>query len=230
MAAGGTEATPESYLVTCPSCCAVYDAALAVFCSCIVSVRTPACPGCGACLCTQPKERQRAFWAGAPPSLWQQRLAQNRPREAGGVFRPAEPLDTRRPLVLIADDEPDALRVASRLIRSFGYGVIPARDGEEAFAAALRFCPDLILTDAMMPHLDGRALSLKVKADPALAATKVVLMTGLFLKDAQKSEAYREFRVDAYLRKPVRPEELEALLGRLLAPASPSQRTDPTAE
>ncbi len=207
----------ESYVVKCPRCGGSFDAVAGEFCSCLVTVRTPSCPHCGGCFCTMPKESFHAFWSAAPPSLWAKRLSrhssQKGPRQASRAF-----LDLRRPLVLIADDERDTLSVASGLVRGFGYGVISTEDGQEAFDTAARFKPDLVLADAMMPKLDGRQLSLRIKNTPGMTGVKVVIMTGLFTKEQHKTEALTKFQADAYLRKPVRPGELNTLLVSLLGP------------
>lgn len=156
------------------------------------------------------------FWSTAPPSLWARRLNQrSQNKRCNG---PGVPIDLRRPLILVADDDRDTLAVACMLLKSFGYGSVPSQDGQEAFEAALRFKPDLVLTDAMMPRLDGRKLSARIKGLPELARTKVVIMTGLFKKEQHKTEALKEFQADAYLKKPVAPEELRALLFSLAGP------------
>ena len=148
--------------------------------------------------------------------MWAKRL--RRHSKNGSCQASSGFLDLRRPLVLVVDDECDTLSVAQRLVRGFGYGVVPAEDGQEAFEAAVRFKPVLVLADAMMPKLDGRRLSLRIKNTPELAKVKVAIMTGLFTKEQHKTEALKEFKADAYLRKPVRADELKALLLALLGP------------
>lgn len=206
--------TGETYDIPCPACSKPFDAAAAESCSCLISVRTPACPACGACFCTLSPERQKAFWSAAPPSLWQRRLTRKKGEEGPGK------MDLTRPLVLIAEDEPDTLKVAYALVKRLGYGVIPATNGQEALEFALQFRPDLVLTDAMMPKLDGRQLSLRLKRGETTGATKVAVMTGLFTRQQHKAEILRDFQADAYLKKPVNPKELQELLERLLGPAT----------
>lgn len=218
-----TETAAESYIVKCPRCANSFDAASGAFCSCLTTVRTPCCPHCGACFCALPKASLQAFWSAAPPSLWAKRLSRHA-KKKGACQNSSSFLDLRRPLVLITDDECDTLLVASRLVGGFGYGVVPAEDGQEAFEAAVRFKPDLVLADAMMPKLDGRRLSLRIKNTAELAGVKVAIMTGLFTKEQHKTEALKEFKADAYLRKPVRPNELQAMLLALLGPPAKRPR------
>ncbi len=211
-----SEPTAETYKVKCPQCGKEFDAAKHPLCSCLVAVRTPSCPSCGGCFCALPDRERQRFWSGAPPSLWARRLNQRFQKKGCGA--PDAPMDLRRPLVLVADDERDTLAVACMLLRSFGYGSLPSENGQEAFEAALRFKPDLVLADVMMPKLDGRRLSARIKGMPELAKTKVVIMTGLFTKEQYKTEALKEFQADAYLKKPVAPGDLMALLSSLIGP------------
>jgi CheY-like chemotaxis protein len=60
--------------------------------------------------------------------------------------------------VLVVDDDPDLLRLARRILQGHGYRVVTAGDGVAALALIAREPPDLLLTDLMMPALDGVAL------------------------------------------------------------------------
>jgi CheY-like chemotaxis protein len=60
-----------------------------------------------------------------------------------------------RPLVLVADDEPDILNLVTLRVELDGYEVVGARDGEDALERAFERAPDLALTDVSMPKLDG---------------------------------------------------------------------------
>ena len=99
-----------------------------------------------------------------------------------------------RPLCLVVDDEKDIQRVASRVIESLGYGLVLARDGEEGLALARLYRPQLVLTDALMPRLDGREMGRRIKADPECGTPKVVVMTALYTNMKYKTEGYRSSR------------------------------------
>jgi two-component system, OmpR family, response regulator VanR len=66
-----------------------------------------------------------------------------------------------KPLILIADDDPDILSLVTLGLERSGYEVIGAGDGEQALAAAIARPPDLALLDVMMPKLDGYEWSLR---------------------------------------------------------------------
>jgi len=118
--------------------------------------------------------------------------------------------------VLLVDDEPDIQRVAIRVIDSLGYGLVLGRNGEEGLELAARYRPDLVLTDALMPRLDGREMCRRLKEDPATAGVKVLVMTGLFTSVKYKTEAFKTFKVDDYLAKPLDFNTLRTLLQKHL--------------
>ncbi|HEY3105782.1 MAG TPA: response regulator [Gaiellaceae bacterium] len=121
-----------------------------------------------------------------------------------------------RPLVLVADDDPDILSlVAFRLERS-GYEVVVARDGEQAVAAALERTPDIALLDVMMPKLDGYEATARLRGNDATRHMPVILLTAR-VQDADIARGL-EAGADDYVKKPFSTQELrdrvQAALGR----------------
>lgn len=115
--------------------------------------------------------------------------------------------DAGLPYVLLAEDNPDMRRyVASVLGGEFEIRVVP--DGRRALDALAERVPDVILTDVMMPHVDGFELVRRVKADPRLAAVPVVLLTARAGSDAAVEGL--DLGADDYLAKPFSPRELLA--------------------
>jgi CheY-like chemotaxis protein len=210
----------EPYIRLCPACGRPYDAAGASWCECITDHPTLVCPHCGKCFCNLDKEAIRAFWNDAPPSLWKRRLERHRQRKGAPPNEKGNPL--RRPLILVADDNDDARLVAFRVLEGLGYGVLLARDGIEAYHLACDYVPDLVLTDQVMPHMDGKHLCRMIRANPALARVRLILMTGLYRKDRERIELIRESQADDFLAKPVSYERLgEILEGWLKVPHPP---------
>jgi len=78
-------------------------------------------------------------------------------------FVNAPPDEVGRPLVLLVDDKPEIREVAIRVIEILGYGLVVAKNGEEGLELAARYQPELVLTDAMMPQLDGWEMGLRIK-------------------------------------------------------------------
>jgi CheY-like chemotaxis protein len=110
-----------------------------------------------------------------------------------------------------------AAEAAARL----GFGVIEAPDGVEGKNLAKEYRPDVILTDALMPRLEGREMCRRLKADPETQDIKIIVMTSLYKGQRYRSEAMSEFGADGYLGKPIDPELLAKTLHELV-PASAS--------
>jgi len=114
--------------------------------------------------------------------------------------------------VLVADDNADMRGYLVRLLESKGYAVTAVQDGEAALAAARASAPDLILADVMMPKLDGFGLLRAVRADAALAATPLVMLSARAGEEATVEGL--ESGADDYL---VRPFSARELLARIKA-------------
>ncbi|NEM06740.1 response regulator [Geodermatophilus normandii] len=121
--------------------------------------------------------------------------------------RSADPLGT----VLVVDDNADMRAYLTRLL-SPSWTVRTASDGEQALHDVARVCPDVVLTDVMMPGLDGFGLLRAMRADPATQAVPVVMLTARAGQEAAV-EGF-DAGVDDYLPKPF---ESAELLGRLRA-------------
>jgi CheY-like chemotaxis protein len=214
------ESTPpgETYVVSCCNCQASFDALAGSWCSCLVSKRTVVCSSCLTCFCKAPTAYRQKFWELAPQSMWDRMIEEG--KAASELPPNPAPQDAARPLVLVVDDERDIQRVAVRTIASLGYGVIVAFNGIEGLELAKRYHPDLVLTDAFMPKLDGRVLCQRLKTDHETAEIKVVIMTGIYTAARYKSEAFREFAADDYLLKPLQFRELRDILQKHLAGAT----------
>jgi len=77
--------------------------------------------------------------------------------------------------------------------------------------------PDLLLTDALMPKMDGREVCKRLKSDPQTSSIKVIIMTSAYTASRYKTEAMAAYRADGYLNKPVDFKLLNDLLGKLVS-------------
>jgi DNA-binding response OmpR family regulator len=125
-------------------------------------------------------------------------------------------VNDRRPLILVADDDPDIRSLVTLRLERSGYEVVAAGDGEQAFAAALERAPDLALLDVMMPKLDGYELTQRLRREEATRHLPVILLTAR----VQETDIARgvEAGADDYVKKPFSMSELrdrvQAVLGR----------------
>jgi len=162
-----------------------------------------------------PAGYKEEFWAKAPRTLLERKREEHQRPLPASVMPPPE--EVRRPMVLVVDDEASIVRLAIRAIRGLGYGAVWCGDGAAALQMVRECRPDVVLTDARMPHLDGRELCRHIKSDPELAKIRVVVMSGVYTQPADMSEGRREYGVDDYIAKPIDFRELGALLQKYAA-------------
>jgi DNA-binding response OmpR family regulator len=121
-----------------------------------------------------------------------------------------------RPLILVADDDPDILALVSFRLERAGYDIVAATNGEEAVEVALARRPDLAILDVMMPRLDGYEATRRLREQEDTSHIPVILLTAR----VQEGDVARGFDVgaDDYVKKPFSPQELgarvQAVLGR----------------
>jgi two-component system, cell cycle sensor histidine kinase and response regulator CckA len=115
--------------------------------------------------------------------------------------------------VLVVDDEPLNLKLAAFRLRRAGYDVEPASSGAEALETARRRPPDAILSDVMMPAMDGFSFCREARQDPALQAVPIVLLSSAFVDDADRDLA-RQMGANTLV---VRTPNLDAALSALEA-------------
>jgi len=113
--------------------------------------------------------------------------------------------DGAKPLVLLADDNADMRDYVGRLLRD-DFEVITTTNGEEAYEKILQFNPALVLSDIMMPKLDGFGLLKKLRAHPAIRQTPLIFLSARAGEEA-KVEGL-EAGADDYLVKPFSAKEL----------------------
>jgi CheY-like chemotaxis protein len=203
------------YEVECVNCRVTFDAADADWCSCLTKERTLVCTNCLTCFCKAPPSYKEKFWVQAPPRLFERKTAELR-RQEGELAPNVEPEDVRRPLVLLVEDDEDIQVIVQRVCANLGYGFVGATNGQDGLTIARRYRPNLILSDAFMPKLDGREMCRILREEPGGADCKMVVMTGLYTDTKYKSEALKRFHIDDYLSKPVAITDLINLLQRHL--------------
>jgi len=115
--------------------------------------------------------------------------------------------------VLVVDDDDVIRQLITVNLELEGFEVDTAVDGQDCLDKVAEVRPDVITLDIMMPRLDGWAAASRLRADPATAGIKVVLLSAR----AQEADLARGSRigVDAYLTKPFDPDELIEVVRRL---------------
>jgi DNA-binding response OmpR family regulator len=116
--------------------------------------------------------------------------------------------------VLIADDEPNILVSLEYLMKREGHTVLLARDGVQALALIRSARPALVLLDVMMPGKNGWEVCQAVRADEALAGTKILMLSAKG-RDTDIAQGLG-VGADAYMTKPFSTKELAARVREML--------------
>ncbi len=108
--------------------------------------------------------------------------------------------------IRIVDDEPDIREFVSYNLAKRGYIVVSAADGISGYELAVKFEPDLILLDILMPGLNGYETCMKLRENPLFEKTQIVFLSAL--NQSYAKDLGFKMDADAYLTKPVRMEFL----------------------
>jgi len=118
--------------------------------------------------------------------------------------------------ILLIEDEPDILKTTAILLQTEGFEVLTAIDGIEGLEKARTENPDLIITDIMLPKLDGYKLCRMLKFDEKYKNIPIIFFTAR----AQEADEQlgREVCADAYIKKPTDPkfliEKVKEIIGK----------------
>lgn len=116
--------------------------------------------------------------------------------------------------ILLVDDHPDILRLLQISLKNEGYTIFTAANGAEALDTIVAERPDLVILDVVMPEVDGYRVLNRIKTDPSLQDTLVVMLT---VRDQPEDMALGlDIGADFYLTKPFRPTDVSALVRRAL--------------
>lgn len=117
--------------------------------------------------------------------------------------------------ILAVDDEESITRIIQVNLEQAGYAVSIASSGSEALKLLLQNSYDLLITDIMMPEMDGLELLEHIRQSPELAQLPVILLTA----QSSNQDITRGYAkgTDLYLTKPFNPSELKTWVSRMLA-------------
>ena len=116
--------------------------------------------------------------------------------------------------ILIVEDNPQNMRLVEMTLRSHGYTMLEAADGEAALEVAARERPDLIIMDMQLPRLDGLEVTRRLRQMPEFADVPIIAVTAYAMKGDRQKTA--EAGCDAYLPKPINTRELPGIISKML--------------
>lgn len=102
--------------------------------------------------------------------------------------------------ILVTDDDPDILELTSTILRDEGYKVFEASTGEECLSALRSEQPHLVLLDVMLPDISGIEVCRRIKADPELKSSFVILVSGVRVSPEYQAEGL-DIGADGYIIK-----------------------------
>jgi two-component system OmpR family response regulator len=137
-------------------------------------------------------------------------------------------MNTTNGPILIVEDIPNILELLAITLRFKGYSVTTARDGLEALDMIARERPALVVTDILMPKLDGFALAHRLLTDPRTRSIPVIFLSATFVTPEDKNFALN-LGAKHFLEKPVDTEEFLLTVGEILA-SNGETLTEPMSE
>lgn len=126
----------------------------------------------------------------------------------------------RQPFVLVADDDRDTRELYRACFDTCGYRTAEAGTGSQAIVSAVEIVPDVLLTDYVLPDVDGLTIARRLKADGRTAAIRILMVTGYASPALEKTAAAAG--IDRVLLKPCLPQAVMKEVSRSLSRPLPS--------
>lgn len=151
-----------------------------------------------------PGARFEAATPGEGPEYGPQQLSLSISTQAIETAEPAQggrPATLERPLILLVEDSMSSIRLMSDYLHAKSYGIVVARNGNDAIALARGERPDVILMDIQMPGMDGLETTRRIRAEAALQHVPIIALTALAMRgDREKCLAAG---ANDYMSKPI---------------------------
>lgn len=157
--------------------------------------------------------RRCGFMEGVPDQVRDDRYGEDDRYKNDKYMLDTTSLDTDKEVILIIDDNPD-IRDYVRYLFQENYTVIEAADGRAGLKSAMKYIPDIIICDVMMPEMDGIECCQLLKSELQTSHVPVILLTACSL-DEQRIQGF-ENGADSYISKPFNSNVLEARIRNLI--------------
>lgn len=130
-------------------------------------------------------------------------------------------MSTQKPYLLVVEDIPDILKLLEATLTFKGHRVVTARNGEEALEALERERPALVITDILMPKMDGFSLVHRLRINPETRDIPVVFLSATYVAPEDKAFALT-IGVTRFIEKPVALNEFVPIIEKLLEQGAPA--------
>ncbi len=125
--------------------------------------------------------------------------------------------------ILVVEDNPNVLELLEVTLRFKGYPVVTARNGQEALQAVARERPAIIITDILMPKLDGYSLAHAVRKDPRTAIIPIIFISATYITPDDKKFALSLGAI-RFIEKPIDTEDFLLSVAEILTQDTPAQQ------
>ena len=116
--------------------------------------------------------------------------------------------------ILIVEDNPPNMRLIEMTLRTKGYSLLKATDGEEALDMAINHKPDLIIMDIQLPKVSGVEVTKRLRQMPGFNRIPIIAVTAYVMKGDK--ERIIKAGCDAYLSKPINTHQLPKVVAKML--------------
>ncbi len=123
----------------------------------------------------------------------------------------------QKPTILVVDDEKDDLQRVEKALAPIHLEIVSLGDPHKVLQKVESVAPHLVILDALLPGLSGFDLCKQIKTSAGSRKTKVLILTGVYLRDRYRREAIHQFKADGFVTKPFRSGDLQRLVLQLLA-------------
>lgn len=115
--------------------------------------------------------------------------------------------------IVVVDDDKVTLTILKMVLTRHEFQVFGAQDGQEGYELVLKEKPDVLISDMLLPKIDGLNLCKKIKENPELKNTKVILITAVYKGMTFRFEA-KDYGADGFIEKPI---DTKGLISRIEA-------------
>jgi CheY-like chemotaxis protein len=138
-------------------------------------------------------------------------------------------MDTKKGYLLVVEDVPDILVLLDQTLKFKGYRVVTATNGEEALTLIQKERPALIITDILMPKMDGFSLVHRLRLDPSTRNIPVIFLSATYVAPEDKEFALT-IGVTRFIEKPVDMDAFFPVIDSLLSEGAHEEATQPLDE